>query len=37
MENTTSAMNWLRKIESKIQYSFLMLDIKDFYPISKNL
>ena len=37
MENTTSAMNWLRKIESKIQYSLLMRDIKDFYPINKNL
>ena len=29
--NTTAVINWLKKIEKKNKYEFMILDIKDFY------
>ena len=36
--NTTAVINWLKKIEKKNKYEFMIFDIKDFYSsITKKL
>ena len=37
-KNTTAVINWFKSIENKQDFSFICLDIKDFYPsISQDL
>ena len=37
-KNTTSVINWFKEITEKHRYTFVMFDIKDFYPsISESL
>ena len=32
-KNTASVIEWFKRIEQKHLYKFIMLDIKDFYPL----
>ena len=34
-KNTESVINWFKSIPNKHFYTFLMFDIKDFYPSTK--